>query len=69
MTTVGTSYFVTLDAAVQYYRDYHYPSTVAAVIRKLADGEIHLGRPNLKQGERLITLDGGTRYGIQRGDV
>jgi len=62
--TRGTSYFFSRAAAIRYYKDYHYDDTAAAVDRKLREGEIHIGKPPLKAGERLIMLDGGKRYGI-----
>lgn len=63
-STYGTSYFVSMAAAVRYYKDYHYSDTKAAVLRKLSEGEIHIGKPPLKAGERLGTTDGGKRYTV-----
>ena len=65
MTIVGTSYFVSIDRAAMYYRDYHFKDGFATVRRKLNDGEIHIGKPPLKEGERLIVIDNGTRYAIE----
>jgi hypothetical protein len=65
MTITGTSYFPSIDAAADYYKDYHYTSTRAAVMRKITDGEIHIGKPTLKQGQRLVLVDNGLRYGIE----
>jgi hypothetical protein len=62
--TVGTSHFVSRAAAVAYYRDYGYDDTGAAVDRKLAEGEIHIGPPTLKPGQTLGTTDGGRRYTV-----
>lgn len=60
--TVGTSYFVSGPAAVRYYRDYglepHH------VQNKIDAGEIHLGKPDVKPGQRLSVIDDGTRYAI-----
>lgn len=59
---VGTSHFVSLKAAVDYYRPYG--ENRASVLRKLKDREIHIHRPRLRPNERLVMLDGGKRYGI-----
>lgn len=63
----GTAYFVSLKAAERYYADYGYSDIKAAVRRKLAEGEIHLGKPALKPGQSLTMLDNGARYGIEDG--
>jgi hypothetical protein len=62
--TYGTSHFVSRGAAERYYKDYDYDDTKAAVARKIRDGEIHIGKPRVKAGERLTTVDGGKRYAI-----
>lgn len=62
----GTSYFVTKNAAIRYYKGYGYADTVKTVERKIREGEIHIGKPPYKPGvERLVLLDGGKRYGIE----
>lgn len=61
---IGTSHFVSFESAVRYYKDYPYRSIRAAVMRKIYDGEISLGKPKLKKGERLSLIDGGLRYAI-----
>lgn len=58
---VGTSYFVSRAAANAYYADYG--CTAENVAHKIRDGEIHIGKPSLKVGERLVLLDDGRRYG------
>lgn len=63
--TYGTSNFVSLSAATRYYRDYGYDA--ADVKEKIRDGEIHIGKPSLKPGERLGLTDGGKRYTITTG--
>lgn len=65
MTTWGTSYFVSRSAAERYYKPYGYVDVVEAVTRKLAEGEIHIGKPELKPGQKLVTVDDGTRYAIE----
>lgn len=63
--TYGTSNFVSLSAATRYYRDYGYDAS--DVKRKIREGEIHIGKPSLKPGERLGLTDGGKRYTITTG--
>jgi len=41
--TIGTSYFINLQAAYRYYAPYG--DSRAAVDRKIAEGQIHIGRP------------------------
>ena len=65
MTRYGTAHFVSKAAAITYDQPYHYEDVVEAVERKLADGEIHIGAPKLKPGERLLIIDEGTRYAIE----
>jgi hypothetical protein len=62
-TRYGTSYFVSLAAAVRYYRDVE-DNPVGAVARKVTAGEIHIGKPVLKEGETLSVIDAGTRYAV-----
>jgi hypothetical protein len=59
MTRYGTSHFVTLAAAAQYY------GSIEAARRKLAAGEIHIGRPEVKPGERLRLDQSEGRYFIE----
>lgn len=68
MTRTGTSYFVSEKAAIRYYRPYGYRNAAETVRRKLAEGEIHIGKPQLKAGERLVIVDNGTRYAIEQFD-
>ncbi len=70
MTTVGTSHFVNFTKACDYYKGQGYDELTPAglereVRRKLADGEIHLGKPEVGVGDRLVLVDGGTRYAIE----
>lgn len=61
--TWGTSYFRSRRAAEAYYGQTH-GDPKETVTTKLAEREIHIGRPPLKPGERLVIMDGGTRWGI-----
>lgn len=63
-TRFGTSYFITKSAAIRYYRPYGYDDPKAAVERKLREGEIHIGRPPLKAGQRAQIISGEGRYEI-----
>lgn len=62
--TTGTSHFLSRTAAMRYYSGYGYDDLGATVDRKLADGEIHIGKPEIKSGERLSLIDGFTRWAI-----
>lgn len=61
---IGTAYFVSLHAAYRYYRPYG--TDKAAVDQKIAEGEIHIGKPPLQPGDVLTVIDEGTRYQIGR---
>lgn len=66
--TVGTSYFVSMKAAVEYYMPYEgndWNDALTAVEHKLAQGDIHIGKPPLQPGDKLLIIDEGTRYAIQ----
>lgn len=63
MHTIGTSHFVSFEAALAYYREYGYGRDVVA--RKLRDGEISIGKPEVKPIETLFVREG--RYHIQVG--
>ncbi len=58
-TRIGTSHFKNRAAAIEYYRKQQ--CDTAEVYRKIADGEIHLGPPNVSRGYRL-RLDSDGRY-------
>lgn len=66
--TYGTSYFVSHAAAVRYYRATEGKDARSAVERKLAEGQIHIGKPELKPGEALTVVDNGTRYAIKEAE-
>jgi len=59
----GTNYFVSLTAANRYYGPYGFaPADVRA---KVTIGEIKIGKPEVKPGERLVLIDQLTRYAIE----
>lgn len=59
---VGTSHFVTFASACRYYAVYGY--TIADVRQLVNTGEIHIGAPHIKPGERLVFMNNATRYAI-----
>ena len=64
----GTSHFVSMAAATRYYLpccDNDWTASALEVARKVRCGEIHIGEPKLKPGERLVLLDERTRYGVR----
>jgi hypothetical protein len=61
---IGSCHFVSHAAACRYYRDYGF--TAVDVDRKLAEGEIALGRPATMPGDIVHVIDLGTRYAIER---
>ena len=67
-TQIGTSNFVNFTKACDYYRDYEPEATPAEleriVRRKIDEGQIDLGQPEIKQGETLSIIDDGCRYAI-----
>lgn len=60
----GTSCFVSFRAAVRYYGAYESDAR-QVVMRKLSEGEIHVGRPDTKPNERLLIIDDDTRWAIE----
>ena len=61
---IGTSYFVSRAAANRYYKPYG--ESAADVGRKLAAGEIHIGRPPRAAGESVGVIAGEGRYYLLR---
>ena len=67
---IGTAHFVNFTKACDYYRnqgnDELTPAELEKLVRaKIEDDEIQIGQPTLKHGERLLVIDGGTRYAIE----
>ncbi len=65
----GTSYFISHFHARRYYADYeglryYDPACYELVDRKIAEGQIHLGMPPMKPGQRISRIDGGNRYAL-----
>lgn len=65
MTRIGTSHFLSFAAAMRYYRDYYDIDACIVVPQKIREGEITIGRPKVKVGEKLVLIDCGTRYAIE----
>lgn len=71
MTILGTSHFVNFTKACDYYKDQGMDDLTPAALEievcaKIADGEIELGKPEIEPGERLLLIDNGRRYAIER---
>lgn len=64
--TYGTSHFTTKAAAVRYYRAYE-DEPSKAVERKLAEGQIHIGIPELRDGQSCYVNAEEGRYFITDG--
>lgn len=62
-TRTGTSHFVSLADAIRYYRPYG--TDKKAVLAKIEAGEIHLGKPLLKPGQKLLIDRSEGRYIIE----
>ena len=62
MILTATRNFVSRMAAERYYRARNIPA--ADVRGKLLLGEIMIGRPDLRPGQVLTTIDGHCRYAI-----
>jgi hypothetical protein len=60
MLKIGTAHFISRAAANRYYRDYGY--SPRDVERKLAEGEIHIGRPVPKAGQSVGVIPDEGRY-------
>ena len=61
----GTSHFLSFAAAVRYYRKYDGNDACITVVERLRSGEIHIGRPTEKPGQRTYLIDNGTRWAIE----
>jgi hypothetical protein len=68
-TICGTYYFPTFLAAILYYTPYlggavsdieasiRHGDARALVVEKIKDGEIHIGKPEIKEGQELVLKD------------
>ena len=61
----GTPYFESRLDALEYYKPYGYENLREAVADKLASGEIHIGKPKAKPGERVFLNVQEGRYFIE----
>jgi hypothetical protein len=66
-TRWGTSHFVSYEKATNYYSSpcYGYSNTHEAVDRKLREGEIHIGPPTAKAGQKITLEPKEGRYWIE----
>lgn len=66
---IGTPNFVNFTKACDYYREQSNEETPAAlerlIRRKIDEGDIELGKPDVPVGARLLLIDNGTRYAIE----
>lgn len=62
---IGTSHFPSVKLAINYYRPYFGPAARTEVYRKIAEHEIGIGPPPVKEGEKIVLLDNGRRYGVE----
>lgn len=67
-TTYGTCHFVSYQAAVAYYKAYE-QDPYRAVLTKLDEGSIRIGKPPIKPGQTLTIIDDGLRYAITEKQV
>ena len=65
MTRTGTNHFVNRSAAIQYYKAYEGKYAEEAVARKIDGGEIQIGEPALKAGQKLLIDKEEGRYIIE----
>ena len=65
MTRIGTPYFESYEAALQYFKPYCYADNKKAVDYKLENKEIYVGKPTLKTGEKLLINKKERRYLIE----
>jgi hypothetical protein len=66
----GTSHFVSFTKACDYYRDQGNdelsPAELERYVRaKIEEEEIHIGKPDVPVGCRLVLIDNGTRYAVE----
>ena len=59
----GTSHFVTREAAIRYFSAQCY--TRLSIDEKFKTGEIKVGKPELKAGEKLFIIKSEGRYQIE----
>lgn len=59
----GTSHFESYSAALKYYKPYGYDNL--AINRKISEGEIHIGKPQSKPGEKVLLNHSEGRYFIE----
>lgn len=59
---VGAYHFESFQAAIEFYRPMYPEYTARAVTTMLAEGAIHMGKPKLKDGERMHLHPEERRY-------
>ncbi len=61
-TTIGTACFLSFSAALRYYKAQGFGR--GDVEKKVRDSEIHIGKPTVKDDEKLL-VDSDGRYLLQ----
>jgi hypothetical protein len=65
----GTKYFASFASACMYYssgnEDMSLEDIINMVNEKVQEGNVFIGEPEVADGEELVLLDEGTRYGIK----
>ena len=64
IVTYGTPYFRSMVHAAMYYRAQYGAAAHIIVAKKVRDGEIHIGKPPIKDGETIFLIDDGTRWAV-----
>ena len=59
---IGTCYFKNKQGAINYYKEYSYTDVKKAVNEKLKRGEIHIGKPIIRNTEYLWLHPKEKRY-------
>lgn len=67
---IGTAHFVNFTKACDYYREQGNDDLTPAELERyvrdmIEDGEIHIGKPDLDVGQRLLLIDDGCRYAVE----
>ncbi len=61
----GTNHFISIAAADKYYAPYYGPDVNSFVKTKIKNGEIKIGPPKIKNGQKLLKNKDEGRYFIQ----
>lgn len=59
-----TDYYPSRALAEAFYETRGVPNAIRRVTHLLDHNEIHIGKPPVRTGQRVVTVDGGLRYAI-----